>query len=157
MKILKRNIISLQEAEKLIEKYYEGETSVAEENLLREYFSGKNVPAKFEAEKAIFGYFEKEKKKKTVKLSPNALKWVSAVAVVAAIFMSILFINLPSTTSYAYVDGKKITDKNEILTLAQITVGNLISEMDDVEKVLENIQSGQEIESQLDVFAGVDF
>ena len=56
MKILKRNIISLQEVEKLIERYYEGETSVAEENLLREYLSGKNVPAQFETEKAIFGY-----------------------------------------------------------------------------------------------------
>lgn len=156
MKILKRNIISLQEAEKLIEKYYEGETSVSEENLLCEYFSGKNVPAKFEAEKAIFGYFANEKEKKFVKLRPYALKWVSSIAAVAAIFLSILF-NLPSATSYAYVDGKKITNKKEIIVLAQTTVGNLVSEMDDVEKGLENIQFGQEIESQLDVFAGVDF
>lgn len=156
MKILKRNIISLQEAEKLIEKYYEGETSVSEENLLCEYFSGKNVPAKFEAEKAIFGYFANEKEKKFVKLRPYALKWVSSIAAVAAIFLSILF-NLPSATSYAYVDGKKITNKKKIIVLAQTTVGNLVSEMDDVEKGLENIQFGQEIESQLDVFAGVDF
>ncbi len=156
MRILKRNIISLQEVEKLIEKYYEGETSVAEENRLRKYLSGKNVPAKFEAEKAIFGYFANEKKK-SVNLRPGALKWVSSVAAVAAVFLGILFINLPSATSYAYVDGKKITDKKEIIALAQTTVGNLVSEMDEVEKGLENIQSGQEIDSQLDVFAGEDF
>lgn len=69
MKITKRNNISLQEAEKLIERYYEGETSVAEENLLCEYLSGKNVPARFEAEKAILGYFASEKRRKAFGLS----------------------------------------------------------------------------------------
>jgi hypothetical protein len=55
------------------------------------------------------------------------------------------------------VDGKKITDKNEIRALAQIAVGNLVSGTDEVEEGLENIQLGQTIESQLDVFAGVEF
>lgn len=157
MKILKRNIISLQEAEKLIERYYEGETSVAEEKLLYEYLSRKDIPNKFEAEKAIFSYFENEKEKKTVSLVPNVLKWVASVAAVVAILIGVLLINKPSTTSYAYVDGKMITDKNEILTLAQATIGNLSLEIDEVEKGLNNIQSGQVIEDQLDVFAGVDF
>ncbi|HHT52797.1 MAG: hypothetical protein PHR19_03605 [Bacteroidales bacterium] len=158
MKILKRNIISLQEVEKLIERYYEGETSVAEENLLREYLSGKNVPAQFETEKAIFGYFESEKERQTVRLVPRALKWVaSAAAIAVVVFISVWLLNQPVETSYAYVDGKKITDKNEIITLAQTTIGNLVPELDEVEKGLENIQSGQVIENQLDVFAGVDF
>lgn len=157
MKIVKRNIISLQEAEKLIEKYYEGETSVAEENLLRKYLSGKNVPAKFETEKAIFGYFASEKETKTVKLRPKVLKWVSSVAAAAAIIIAVIMINKPVATSYAYVNGKKITDKKEILTLAQKTVGTLVSEKDEVEKGLENIQSSQVMDSQLDVFSGIEF
>lgn len=157
MKIVKRNIISLQEAEKLIEKYYEGETSVAEENLLRKYLSGKNVPIQFEAEKAILGYFESEKEKKTVRLVPNALKWVASAVAIVAIFLGVLFSNRTSVTSYAYVDGKKITNKNEIRALAQITVINILSEMDEVEKGLENIQFGQTIESQLNIFAEVEF
>jgi hypothetical protein len=48
---------------------------------------------------------------------------------------------------------KKITDKDKIFALAQTTVGNLMSGMNEVEIGLENIQSGQTIESQLDVFA----
>jgi hypothetical protein len=147
----------LQEAEKLIEKYYEGKTSVAEEKVLRAYLSGKNVPPQFEAEKAILGYFASEKKKKTTHLVPNALKWVASAAAVAAIFLGILFTHQPSATSYAYVNGKKITDKDKIIALAQTTVGNLLSETDEVEKGLKNIQSDQIIESQLDVFAGVEF
>jgi hypothetical protein len=158
MKTSKRDNISFQEAEKLIEKYYEGETTVAEEKLLRKYLSGKNVPVQFEAEKAILGYFASEKEKKSVWLVPNALKWVASVAAaVVVIFLGILFNNQSSTTGYAYVDGKKITDKNEIHALAQIAVGNLVSGIDEVEKGLENIQLGQTIESQLDVFAGVEF
>ena len=159
MKILKRNIISLKEAEKLIEKYYEGETTVAEENLLRKYLSGKNVPAQFETEKAILDYFASEKEKKSVRLVPNTVKWIASVAAAAivVIFLSILFNNPSSATSYAYEDGKKITDKNEIRALAQIAVGNLVSGTDEVEEGLENIQLGQTIESQLDDFAGVEF
>lgn len=158
MKTSKRDNISFQEAEKLIEKYYEGETTVAEEKLLRKYLSGKNVPVQFEAEKAILGYFASEKEKKSVRLVPNALKWVASVAAaVVVIFLGILFNNQSSTTGYAYVDGKKITDKNEIHALARIAVGNLVSGIDEVEKGLENIQLGQTIESQLDVFAGVEF
>ena len=157
MKIVKRNNLSLQEAEKLIEKYYEGKTSVAEEKVLRAYLSGKNVPPQFEAEKAILGYFASEKKKKTTHLVPNALKWVASAAAVAAIFLGILFTHQPSATSYAYVNGKKITDKDEIFALAQTTVGNLMSETDEVEEGLENIQSNQTIESQLDIFAGMEF
>lgn len=158
MKTPKRDNISFQEAEKLIEKYYEGETTVAEEKLLRKYLSGKNVPVQFEAEKAILGYFASEKEKKSVWLVPNSLKWVASVAAaVVVIFLGILFNNQSSTTGYAYVDGKKITDKNEIHALAQIAIGNLVSGIDEVEKGLENIQLGQTIESQLDVFAGVEF
>lgn len=156
MKILKRNIISLQEAEKLIERYYEGETSVAEENLLYEYLSRKDIPEKFEAEKAIFSYFKNEKEKKTISLVPNVVKWVASVAAVVAILFCVLLINKPYTTSYAYVDGKKITDKNEIRTLAQVAIGNLSLEIDEVEKGLGNIHSGQVIENQLEVFAEVD-
>ncbi len=157
MKIVKRHIVSLQEAEKLIEKYYEGETSVAEEKVLREYLSGKNVPPQFEVEKAILGYFASEKEKKTARLVPNALKWMASAVAVVAIFLVVLFTHQPSATSYAYVNGKKITDKDEIFALAQTTVGNLMSETDEVEIGLKNIQTGQTIESQLDVFAGVEF
>ncbi|HKM11721.1 MAG TPA: hypothetical protein PL115_00625 [Bacteroidales bacterium] len=159
MKILKRNIISLQEAEKLIEKYYEGETTVAEEHLLRKYLSGKNVPAQFEAEKAIFGYFAGEKEKQNVRITPNTLKWVVSIASAAAavvLFLGIFLNTQYSTTSYAYVDGKKVTDKNEIRALAQITLEN-IAGTDEVENGLKNIESGQTIEGQLNVFKELEF
>lgn len=44
----------------LLEKYYEGQTSFEEENLLREYFKG-DVPSEFKADKEIFLSLIKEK------------------------------------------------------------------------------------------------
>lgn len=157
MRIIKRNTISVQEAEKLIEKYYEGETSVAEENLLRNFLSQKNVPEQFEAEKAIFGYFESEKQKKTIAFTPNFWKWSASAVAVGAVLLGVFLSTQPSQGNYAYVDGKKITNQQVVLTLAQSTVNSISSANNELESNFENIQSNQVIEGQLDAFAGIEF
>jgi len=43
--------------DKLLEKYYEGNTSEAEELLLRQYFCKEDSPAGYETEKEIFGFY----------------------------------------------------------------------------------------------------
>ncbi len=43
--------------EQLIEKFYNGETSIGEERLLENYFSQKNIPASLEAERDIFRFY----------------------------------------------------------------------------------------------------
>jgi hypothetical protein len=54
--------ISIQEAEVLLEKYYDGLTSKEEERLLHDFLAREDVPARFHAEKAMFGYFDNQKK-----------------------------------------------------------------------------------------------
>ncbi len=157
MRIIKRNIISVQEAERLIEKYYEGETSVAEEKLLHEFLSQKNLPTQFDAEKAIFGYFESAKQKKTVVFTSARLKWAASVVAVVAIFLGILFSNQPVEANYAYVDGKKITDMQQIHALAQTTVNDLVLKNTEMEMGLEAIRQNNVIENQLDVFSDIEF
>ena len=46
-----------EELNRLIEKYYNGESTEEEERTLREYFSEDNTPEGFDTEKAIFGYY----------------------------------------------------------------------------------------------------
>lgn len=157
MKILKRHIISTQEAERLIEKYYEGETLVAEENLLRNFLSQKNIPVQFEAEKAIFGYFENEKTAKKQFIMPDYLKWTAAAAVVATIVITTIFSNRPAASNYAYIDGVKTTDRQVVLTLAKSTVNYISNGNSEVETSLDNIRQNNVIEGQLDVFSGIEF
>lgn len=46
-----------EELNRLIEKYYNGESTEEEEKTLREYFNENNIPESYEAEKDIFGYY----------------------------------------------------------------------------------------------------
>jgi hypothetical protein len=48
--------MELNNIELLIEKYFQGETSIAEENELRTYFSSLNVAQHLEQYKPLFGY-----------------------------------------------------------------------------------------------------
>jgi hypothetical protein len=49
-----------QEINRLLEKYYSGETTLAEERMLKEYFSSQEVPPELEAEKAQFAWLSDE-------------------------------------------------------------------------------------------------
>ena len=50
-----------EELKRLIEKYYNGESTEEEESSLRDYFRKNNISEGYEAEKIIFGYFDKSK------------------------------------------------------------------------------------------------
>ena len=53
--------MELDRIENLLEKYFEGETSIAEEKELKVYFSSGDVAQHLEQYKAIFGYFSEAK------------------------------------------------------------------------------------------------
>lgn len=46
-----------EEIRRLLEKYYSGESTLAEEDLLREFFGRDDIPADMKAEQAVFRYF----------------------------------------------------------------------------------------------------
>lgn len=48
-----------QEIEKLLEKYYEGETTLQEEKYIKDFFSKSDVPAHLQHHVAEFGYYKK--------------------------------------------------------------------------------------------------
>ncbi len=70
--------MELANIEKLLEKYMEAETSIAEENELKTYFSGDTVAPHLEEYREMFGYFsasKKEKFTKTIQLKSQKLNW----------------------------------------------------------------------------------
>ena len=49
--------MNFKEIEELLEKYYEGETTLSEEKILREFFTSGNVPFELSVHKSQFLYF----------------------------------------------------------------------------------------------------
>ncbi|MCX6281986.1 MAG: hypothetical protein NTU51_08480 [Bacteroidetes bacterium] len=52
--------MNTKEIEELLEKYYEGETSLAEENSLKEFFSGDDIPGHLLVHKPLFRFLKEE-------------------------------------------------------------------------------------------------
>jgi hypothetical protein len=106
------------EMDRLINRYYDGLTTVAEEKQLRLLLSQKSLPERYKPEQAIFGYFETKKQKPTFSFQPY-FRWVGAVAAVVLLMFGIQFFSSVSNPSYAYVDGVKITDKQMVRSVAE--------------------------------------
>jgi hypothetical protein len=105
----------LNNIENLLEKYENGETSLKEEQALKNYFSQETVAPHLEMYKSLFVYFSESKQEqftKTLPLKPDSYrnkkvfnyKWL-AVAAVAVLMLGIYF-KEPAVSYYEeYVYG----------------------------------------------------
>ena len=89
--------MELANIEQLIERYENAETSLTEEQLLKEYFQQENIPAHLLEYKSYFNYFSEsstERYTKTLPIKPRRTnwKWLSVAAVVA-LMVSVYSIN----------------------------------------------------------------
>jgi hypothetical protein len=84
--------MALDRIEKLVEKYFDGETSIAEEKELKDYFSSLNVAQHLEQYKPVFGYFSQAKQEQFSAILPlkskkqNRVVWLSVAASVVVMF-----------------------------------------------------------------------
>lgn len=106
--------------QQLLDKYLDGDTSIAEEEALRGYFihSGDDIPEERRPYKALFTYIVEERADKTVANSHVNFKAllryrrVYAAMTAAAALIAVMMISLPHTEkNYAVIDGKVYTDK----------------------------------------------
>ncbi|MFQ6602396.1 hypothetical protein [Flavobacterium sp. C3NV] len=113
--------------EDILEKYFQGETSIAEENQLKEYFSSSNVAQHLEQYKPMFGYFSQVKEQKSTQEIPLKTKkrnvaWLSIAASVVVLL---------GVGTYFYV-----SEKNAAPAVAQTELGTY----DDPEEALAATQ-----------------
>ena len=98
--------------EALLEKYFEGETSIAEENELKNYFSSLNVATHLEQYKPLFGYYSEAKKEnfeKELPLIPKKIKtaWLSIAASIAVLL---------GVGAYTYFNVNEVKENKELGT-----------------------------------------
>lgn len=77
--------MELAKIENLLEKYFEAETSIKEEAILKEYFSQDEVPEHLKQYKDLFGFFnesshETSSRKIQLKKRTISIKWLSIAA-----------------------------------------------------------------------------
>lgn len=82
--------MELHKIESLLEKYFEGETSIAEENQLKDYFSSSDVAQHLQQYKPMFSYFVQAKQEQSVQVLPLTTKkrnvaWLSIAASVVVL------------------------------------------------------------------------
>ncbi|MDR3235467.1 MAG: hypothetical protein LBT48_01915 [Prevotellaceae bacterium] len=120
----------------LIDKYFEGLTSLEEEQELRDYFQQENVPEAYGVYKSIFQYFTSERRQEKQKITVTApkkmrilLRWTSLAAACLLLFFCLWsFLHTENTlpnTSVAYIDGKKCTDMELIQQEASRSLANV--------------------------------
>jgi hypothetical protein len=104
--------MELVKIEDLLEKYFQGETSIAEENELRNYFSSSNVAQHLEQYKPIFGYFSLAKGHQFTPEIPLQSKkrnvaWISIAASVVVLL---------GIGTYAYYSSDVVTKSKDLGT-----------------------------------------
>ncbi|KAF2330266.1 hypothetical protein [Flavobacterium daemonense] len=77
--------MELDKIENILEKYFQGETTIAEEKELKEYFSSPNVAQHLEQYQPMFGYFSQATQQKSTQEIPLQTKkrnvaWLSIAA-----------------------------------------------------------------------------
>ncbi len=95
--------MELSKIEYLIEKYFEAETSSADEQVLRDYFSSPNVAQHLQQYQPVFEYFKQAKNEQFTANVPlqtkkRTVKWLSIAATVTLLFGVATFIILNKET-----------------------------------------------------------
>ena len=125
----------MENIDKLLDKYFEGETSLQEEKELRQYFQNGNVEERHLMYAPMFDFFLEERKEAVIekKRKIPLYVWVSiAASILLVVCVKSFYQPLENETSKSlvYVDGKKITDMQRINSEALISIQN-ISEIDE--------------------------
>lgn len=140
---------------RLLDTYFEGNTSAEEEKTLRRYFAQDYLPEDLQVYASIFRFLNDESDALTVlneiqresnvsvRRKPFLLRKLRTIAAVAAILLAtVLLLTRPDkqlstvNENYVWVDGKQITDPETVQKYAEISFGKIKPEEDILEEQL---------------------
>ncbi len=142
----------------LVNKYFEGETSVEEEKILRQYFTAENLPHNLQQLAPIFRYMDNEatalsvlqeihRETRDLSTKSNRVHRIIAIitSVAASLLIGILLLKMPTqkNQNYTWVNGKRITNSEAIRQYAQESFEKVQSEDDFIENQLSNMFQDQ--------------
>lgn len=126
--------------DKLIEKYFEGQTSLDEEKQLRAYFSTDDVADQYVMYAPMFRYFESEIKEEDgvpIEMEPKSSKRISfnayfryagvAASIILLLVSGLFLFNRGDeySKSMVYVNGVQVSDKDAMNAQALLSIENV--------------------------------
>lgn len=120
----------------LVERYFEAETSKAEEDELRHFLcSPQGSSHRYDEVRAVMGYLAKARSVTSKKIQPRPQsnhRWLRPISIAASITIALgltfttLWTSQTQTEVYlAYVDGNKITDRKAVMQLMQNSIAQM--------------------------------
>ena len=146
-----------QKVQELLQRYFDGETSLDEERALRHYFAGSDVPDSLKAYRPMFTFFDEERAVQPPAQKPaiGNIRLLSVVAGIAASIAVLFLVSVPKIKpdNYVYyVDGRRIYDKTAAIALAESKLQLLALSMQKAqngmaafEKMQESVQPLQQL------------
>lgn len=120
----------------LLEKYFEGQTTLEEESILRNYFRQSEIEDRYKVYAPMFNYFSAERKEVAVEKKKKKIPFYVWISVAASILLIIGIRSFNSVSvgndmggTFVYVDGKKVTDQAEV-SVAALNSIRVVSEVD---------------------------
>ena len=141
----------MKKIETILEKYFEGKTSLKEEELLRKYFLKNDIPEHLRTYKPIFNFFSGEQRKdvKSEKLKVKSKRKVTIVRIFVGVAAGLLLV---FTLNYFFIQDRSAQQES------MVYIGGVkYTEPDIVHSkalnALENISDtgGDIINSQIDI------
>ena len=122
----------MKDIDQLLNLYFEGKTTLKEEEFLRKYFQQDNIPEKYRMYAPLFIFFHHEQEEIKNKKKKVFSAWLISVASIAAGILIIIGIRSfsfiekeTSHQSLVYIDGKKYSDPDNINDQAIISISNI--------------------------------
>jgi hypothetical protein len=145
--------MELKLVEQLLEQYFEGTTTIAEEKQLKTYFSSNDVAPHLAKYQALFGYFETQKEihfDQKLPLQPrkqNTVKWMGIAASFVVLFgWATFYFSTPEPKqddlgTYDNPEGAYAATQKALLMVAeQVNVGmESVSHLNEYEKTKKSI------------------
>lgn len=158
----------------LAAKYFNGETTLAEEKILRDFFGFcRDVPEDLQACRALFAHHtatsaETSHLKLALHTEPSPVasrigplyRWMIAAGVAAAVLGVILVQVIPTHTNHSdflcYVNGVRITDRQEAMEYSRQTFDKVSVEVQrSVEGISEKMQTDPGMRSVGEILNGL--
>jgi hypothetical protein len=132
----------MEKMNELLDKYFRGETSLAEEEILKSYFLSEAVKSEHESYRVLFEVFDQEKKETAnaplLKVLPRQREikhfWIKTFSYsgIAAALVLALWVQYPrSEKDYAIIHGHRINDPEYAQKYAE-------KKLNDVNEMLQN-------------------